>query len=260
MGKYKKINRKKEKTEIIDMTDTGTAGRLVDEYGDKILMVAGGLLVLALVFYGTRYYKKVSFEESNTALFRVISKVESTGASKSSADSAMADLDRLAKGASSSQVALLAGMQRAHLLLRSGSAVSSAEAYRDVAEKAENKSLIKEIAMAGSARAYITARDLNSAEKVLEELVKDPKYYPESSALRSLIFVKAGLGKVNEALQLLDRLKSNFPSDIQADYLDDITRRIRNGEISKLEAAGFLPEVKETKQPEGEHAIGVHGG
>ncbi len=260
MGKYKKINRKKEKSEIIDMTDIGTAGRLIDKYGDKILMVAGGLLLLALVFYGTRYYKKASFEESHTALFRAISKVESKGASKSSADSAMAGLDRLAKSGSASQVALLAGMERAHLLLRSGAAVSSAKAYQEVAEKAENKSMIKEIALAGSARAYITARDMNSAEKVLEELVKDPEYYPESSALRSLIFVRASLGKANEALQLLTKLKNSFPSDMQADYFDDINRRIRNGDLAKLETDGFLPEVKKTEEPSGEHAMGVHGG
>ncbi|MBI4667276.1 MAG: tetratricopeptide repeat protein [Nitrospinae bacterium] len=229
MARYNKIVRKKEEgaADII-----GQPASLLDylkENWEKAAIGLGGLAVAMAAVYGVWTYLGSQSMDAQARLYNAVKTVPLEGASMAQADKGITALKAMLEKGGSSQTLAQGRLELAALHMRKNDFQGALEAYRAAKGDAGKGSLIYELATAGEGNALELSGKPDEASARFKELVDNSSYYPKQDALLSMALSLASAGKKDEAVKAINRLKTEFPDYLTADFLNDTARRIESG-------------------------------
>jgi hypothetical protein len=266
MARYDKIKRKSITEELMEMNEEAGLDWLA-ENGPKIGVAVGIALLVAAMVYGVIYYQKVTFNDAQRDLYSAASTAPLKGASRTEADTAIAELTKFADMTSVDETKYLALLDIAALQSRSHDPQSAVATYDKVITSADHSSLAYELALAGKGNELLKAGNGSDAIQPLMTLVAiQDGSYPKSDGVYSLAVAYTLAGDKEGAIRTLNKIKTEYPSYMDPGFIDDLIRRVETGEFLAMATKPDLSmDDADTAQPrEGTDTtprpIGVHNG
>lgn len=247
MGRYKRIKKRTKPKDLL-LTPTESAKDWLAENMEKISLGLGAVALTAALLYGVAYYREASHTDAQKKLYEAVSMAPSSNATKAQAESAMASMKKLIDSGGPDIVLAQAHLGVASLLSRSGDYEGASHEYALAFDKAGQETMLREIALAGRANSLFRANKLVESERFFRELSETAQNYPKADALLSLAFVLAGSGKKDEAIGVLNKLKSEHPEYLPEIYLEDTIKHIDTDEFMDISSQDGEPPVSAEKK------------
>ena len=263
MGRYKKITRKKGAEDDLLSMEPESAMEWLSQNAGKLAAIITITAISIASFFGYAHYNKVSFQDAHLRLFSATSLAPAESANKSQGKAAIEALSKMTEKKENGKVQALAYLEMASLQSRLGNYDDAAATYDKLATISEKGTLAYELALAGSANALIRSGKAEMASQPLKELAETATNYPRSDALYTMAFAYAASGEKDSAIGALNKIKSDYPAFLAADFIDDLIRRIDADELEKAFIDSITPKEASaspnTPSPSG-GKIGVHTG
>ncbi len=230
MGRYKKIVKKKDIQSSL-LTDEAEATDWLAESSGRIALFAGLILLCAVVVYGAGYYKKTAFNDSHERLFFADSVTPEINASRGQIDQGVTEFEKVIEAGGPEGVVTQARLHLASLYAKRMEYGKAVGEYDKVTGSALKGTMFHELAQAGKASVLLRKGSAEEATPILEELSGNAKFYPKSEALYSLAFAYLSSGKKSEAKSSFIQLKTDYPSFVQGNYIDNLIKDVDNKDM-----------------------------
>lgn len=255
MGYYKRLIKRKEATTDILESPREMFHDWIEDNWQWLLLGAGAALAAVVIGYGVMYYLQVRAMDAQAMLYETAAAVPAEGATSAQADTAIAELERVAASAPG-PVAAQARMKRAALLRRAGKFEAAAAEYSEAARLAGEGTLTGELAIVGQALALERADKPAQAAAPMEKLAESANFYPRQEALRSLGYLYLAAGDKAKAESAFRRLSA--AGDTSLGGSADMT-----GTLARMESGSVTRALESLKgaaaAPEQEGVTAVHG-
>ncbi|MGK7345616.1 MAG: tetratricopeptide repeat protein [Candidatus Nitrospinota bacterium M3_3B_026] len=260
MGRYKKTAKKKTGAKEPSYADSSvTAMEWARDNIEKVLAIAGVLVLAAAGVSGLLYYRHASAEREYTTLYEAVAPAAGEDAGDAALDDGLSSLRKFLEKDVSKGVEAQARFWLGDFLIRKDMPEKAASEYDRMAKITERGTLFHELALARRADALWRAGDPAAAAETLRKLYESAEHYPRSTALYNLALALAAANDKDEAADTINRLIADHPSFQSSDFLEATIRRIRSGALAaRGPSDGKIESEKPEAMPVG--ASDVHGG